>query len=136
MGRNVFLKEVAVYSDDIPDWFKYGPQNKDALAHEKRLILSNPGPYNKERYLRGGARRGGKLMKAVRLGGKAFKVLLLISAVVDGPEAAARDLVCADELSALGQAIDDEIEKASHDRERSLLDRTGFSREEQREWLW
>jgi len=57
-GEGTRLKPIAVYDDEIAENVKYGPQNRQALDHERLLNETAPGPYNRERYLRGKGGRG------------------------------------------------------------------------------
>ena len=50
------MGETKEFSDDIPEGDKYGKQNQEALDCERKQNETNPGPYNRERYLRKGVK--------------------------------------------------------------------------------
>ncbi|MBS1711444.1 MAG: hypothetical protein JSS71_06950 [Armatimonadetes bacterium] len=52
-GFAVELRPIKGFQDDIPEHVRYGPQNREALDEERARNMVNPGPYNRERYLRG-----------------------------------------------------------------------------------
>lgn len=60
--QKTHMKLRAMYGDDIPEGTKNGPHVRAALDHEYYLNTTNPGPYNRENYVRrkGSGGKGGK----------------------------------------------------------------------------
>ena len=50
--QDVRYDSVKEFSDDVPEGTKYGKQNREALDYERKQNETNPGSYNRERYLK------------------------------------------------------------------------------------
>jgi RHS repeat-associated protein len=112
---------------------------KDGRGNTDRYLI-NGKPISAD-YAHGGGRsnwRNSRWFKGARkigkFGGKVFKLLIVVTLVMEGPDAAARDLVFKDEVDAIGGAITSHVDPWLDDKQEDVKDwylaRGGLTRED------